>query len=112
MMFPRAVFDEVGGWDDGFFMFNEDVDFCRRIHDAGHRVVYYPDAVVYHTIGVSKHGSTRMVVERHKSMWRYYRKHLRGNPLRDALTGMAIAARCAAMLGQRGVRSLLARDRR
>ena len=104
LMMPRGVFHEVGGWDPGFFMFNEDVDFCRRVHDAGYRVVYDPSVVVYHTIGVSKSTSARMVVERHKSMWRYYRKHLRGGPLRDAATGAGIALRCAAMLGMGALR--------
>jgi GT2 family glycosyltransferase len=42
LMFPRRVFDELGGWDAGFFLFNEDVDFCRRVQDAGFRVVYDP----------------------------------------------------------------------
>ena len=54
LMLPRGVFDEVGGWDAGYFMFNEDVDLCRRVHDAGYRVVYHPAVAVYHTIGVSK----------------------------------------------------------
>jgi hypothetical protein len=98
LMLPRRVFDEVGGWDPGYFMFNEDVDLCRRVHDAGLRVVYQPTVVVRHTIGVSKSTSTRMIVERHKSMWRYYRKHLRGGALRDAATGAGITARCGVML--------------
>ncbi|MHB8375960.1 MAG: glycosyltransferase family 2 protein [Dehalococcoidia bacterium] len=99
LMLPRRVFDEVGGWDAGFFMFNEDVDLCRRVHDACYRVVYEPSVAVYHTIGVSKSASPRMVVERHRSMWRYYRKHRRGGGVRDAATGAAIAMRCAVMLG-------------
>jgi GT2 family glycosyltransferase len=98
LMFPRSVFDEVGGWDDGFFMFSEDVDFCRRVHDAGYRVVYHPGASVYHRIGVSRRAPVRIVVARHRSMWRYYRKHLRGHPLRDAVTGAGIALRCASAL--------------
>ncbi len=98
LMFPRSVFDRLGGWDAGYFMFNEDVDFCRRVHDAGLRVVYEPAVAVYHSIGASKSGSPRLIVERHRSMWRYYRKHLRGNVLRDAATAAGIAGRCAAVL--------------
>jgi GT2 family glycosyltransferase len=106
LMFPRAVFDRVGGWDAGFFMFNEDVDFCKRVRDAGLRVVYLPEAVVYHEIGVSKRAPARIVVERHKSMWRYYRKHVRGNVALDFVTAVGIAARCAFALGSQGVRRL------
>ena len=100
MMFPRAVWERLGGWDAGFFMFNEDVDFCRRVHDGGMRVVYYPHAALYHTIGVSKRAPAKIIVARHRSMWRYYRKHMRGNVLVDGVTAAGIAARCAfALLG-------------
>jgi GT2 family glycosyltransferase len=106
LMFPRAVFDRVGGWDAGFFMFSEDVDFCKRVHDAGLRVVYVPEAVVYHAIGVSKRAPARIVVERHKSMWRYYRKHMRGNVLQDVATAVGIGVRCAVSLAGRVVAGL------
>jgi GT2 family glycosyltransferase len=111
MMFPRAVFDRLGGWDAGFFMFNEDVDFCRRVDDAGLRVVYDPRVAVYHRIGVSKRAPARIVVARHRSMWRYYRKHLRGNALVDAVTAAGIAGRCGFVLASDGVRRAVSRVR-
>jgi GT2 family glycosyltransferase len=111
MMFSRAVFDRLGGWDAGFFMFNEDVDFCRREHDGGLRVVYDPRVAVYHRIGVSKRAPARIVVARHRSMWRYYRKHLRGNLLVDAATAAGIAARCGFVLASDGVRRSVSRVR-
>jgi GT2 family glycosyltransferase len=109
MMSPRAVFDRLGGWDPGFFLFNEDVDFCHRVHDAGLRVVYYPEVSVYHRIGISKSAAPRVIVERHKSMWRYYRKHLRSNVAMDAVTGAGIAARCGLLLAAGGVRRMTRR---
>ena len=112
MMFPRAVFDRLGGWDDGFFMFNEDVDFCRRAHDAGLRVVYQPAVAVYHRIGVSKRAPARITVERHRSMWRYYRKHMRRNAIVDAATAGGIAARCAFVLASEAARGVARRLRR
>lgn len=112
LMMPRRVFDEVGGWDSGFFMFNEDVDLCRRVHDAGYRVVYNPDVAVYHKIGVSESTSPRMVIERHRSIWRYYTKHLRGGRLRDAMTAAGIVGRCGLLLASNEVRRVLARRRK
>lgn len=109
LVLPRRVFDEAGGWDSGFFMFNEDVDLCRRVHDLGYRVVYKPDVAIYHKIGVSRSTSSRMVVARHRSMWRYYRKHLHGNAVRDAATGAGIFARCTVMLLTNGVKGRLQR---
>ncbi len=93
-------------------MFNEDVDFCRRVHDAGLRVVYNPGVAVYHRIGVSKRAPASIVVERHKSMWRYYRKHMRSNALVDAATAVGIAGRCGFVLATSVMRSALARIRR
>ncbi len=100
-MFPRATHDQIGGWDPGFFLFSEDVDFCKRVHEAGLRVVYVPDATVFHTIGISERPSTRAIIERHRSMWRYYRKHARKTPLQDIFTAPAIAIRCTFALGRR-----------
>lgn len=111
MFFRRSAFDAVGGWDSGFFLFNEDVDFCKRVHDAGMRVVYYPRVSVYHRIGVSKSDSPWVIVQRHRSMWRYYRKHLSGNPVRDAVTAAGIAARAGVLLAGAGVRALVRRAR-
>ena len=111
LMFSRRVFNRLGGWDPAFFLFNEDVDFCRRAHDAGYRIVYDPEVAVYHSIGISESTSARLIIERHKSIWRYYRKHLRGGLLRDAATGAGIAARCGALLATNGVRRLVFRGR-
>lgn len=103
MFFRRSAFDAVGGWDSGFFLFNEDVDFCKRVHNAGMRVMYYPDVSIHHRIGISESASPWVIVQRHKSMWRYYRKHLSGNALRDAATAAGIAARAVVMLAAGGV---------
>lgn len=112
LMFSRAAFDRVGGWDAGFFLFSEDVDFCKRVHDAGLRVVYYPHVWVSHRIGISRQAPPRVIVERHRSMWRYYRKHLRRNAVIDAVTAAGIVLRCGAMLAAAGVRNAGARLRR
>lgn len=42
LMMPRALFEELGGFDDRFFLFFEDTDLCRRVWEAGKRVLYYP----------------------------------------------------------------------
>lgn len=48
MMIPRSVFDKVGGFDERYFLFMEDFDLCRKVHKAGHKVVYYPEAKAVH----------------------------------------------------------------
>jgi GT2 family glycosyltransferase len=110
MMVPKHTFGRVGPLDDGYFFAMEDVDFCRRVHDAGLRVVYLPSAVVSHVIGGSSSTApNRTMIARHRGMWRYYRTHLRHDLLgrtpapgvRLALDGVAaagIAVRCAMLL--------------
>lgn len=111
LMLPRRVFDEVGGWDAGYFMFNEDVDLCRRVRSAGYRIVYKPDVALYHKIGVSKSIASQMVIARHRSMWRYYKKHLAGGRIRDTATAAAIFTRCVALLLSNAVLSAARRSR-
>lgn len=48
ILMPRTVYDHIGGFDKRYFLFMEDFDLCRMVHDAGYRVVYYPDAEVSH----------------------------------------------------------------
>jgi GT2 family glycosyltransferase len=95
----RAAIDEVGGMDEAFFMFNEDVDWCRRMHGAGWGVDYVHDAVVVHHIGASrKRTANRVILERHRGMIHYFRKHHPANPLVEALAAAAIMARAWLMV--------------
>ncbi len=76
LLIPRDVLHQTGGFDEGFYFYCEDVDLCKRIHDLGRRVIYYPHAVIYHIIGRSTDKvPTRMTYEFHRSMYRFYRKH-------------------------------------
>lgn len=76
LMVRREVADRLGAFDEGYFLFVEDMDWCRRIRDAGWRVVYLPDAVVTHHVGASRGPAPpRVVWARHAGMLRYVRKH-------------------------------------
>lgn len=76
LLIRREALEVTGGFDDGFYMYCEDVDLCYRAHEAGWRVVYFPDSVIYHIIGRSSDQvPTRMTYEFHRSMYRFYRKH-------------------------------------
>ena len=49
----RAVLDQVGGFDEGYFMYSEELDWQRRVKQAGWHVVYLPDAIITHYEGKS-----------------------------------------------------------
>jgi N-acetylglucosaminyl-diphospho-decaprenol L-rhamnosyltransferase len=94
LMTSREVIRQVGGLDEGFFLFNEDVDWCRRLKAAGWNVYYQPRAVVVHHIGASRGAlRARVVIERHRGMFRYYRKHMRRTPLLDLPVAVGLALR-------------------
>jgi hypothetical protein len=109
-MTPRRLFDEVGLLDEGYFLYNEDVDFCQRVHRAGRKVVYFPDVSLLHHIGGSTSSvPNRSVIERHRSMWRYYRKYMRRGLLLDAPVLAGIVFRCAYTLAFNNARRVMRR---
>ncbi|ETA04144.1 putative glycosyltransferase [Frankia casuarinae] len=92
----REAFEAVGGFDESYFMFMEDVDLGRRIGEASWQSVYVPSAVVEHLGGHStKRSSRRMVLAHHRSMFRYLSWQYPGNaraPLR-LLLGVGLVVR-------------------
>ncbi|RME22995.1 MAG: glycosyltransferase family 2 protein, partial [Candidatus Zixiibacteriota bacterium] len=76
MLVPRTVIETVGLLDESFPLLFNDVDWCRRIRDAGFRLLYYPEAVVEHYVGAStRQIPYRLIVESHRSMYRYLKKY-------------------------------------
>ncbi|MCL4804762.1 MAG: glycosyltransferase family 2 protein [Anaerolineae bacterium] len=53
MMIPRELDRKLGGWDETYFFYGEDIDYCYRIHEAGFKIVYYPHVKVLHYKGAS-----------------------------------------------------------
>jgi N-acetylglucosaminyl-diphospho-decaprenol L-rhamnosyltransferase len=68
----RGAFDEVGGFDESYFMYAEDVDLCWRLARAGWKAAYVPSAEVTHLQGVSTEAHPyRMILEHHRSLLRF-----------------------------------------
>lgn len=86
----RTAFEGVGGFDEGYFLYWEDADLCRRIRKAGGTVRFRPDrhVPVVHTVGRSSAGVSEMAVRAfHDSAYLYYGSHVapsRLNPARWA----------------------------
>ncbi len=78
MLVPRTVIDKAGLLDESFPIFFNDVDFCRRMRDAGYALWYCPSGVIEHFVGGStRRRPTKMVIESHKSLYRYLKKYAR-----------------------------------
>jgi GT2 family glycosyltransferase len=74
MLARRSVLERIGGLDEGFFLYCEDKDLCRRIADAGYGVRYEPGAVCVHVEGASA-PRPRLLGVLAASRVRYARKH-------------------------------------
>jgi GT2 family glycosyltransferase len=72
----RAALDQVGGMDERFFMYYEEVDLCYRLRQAGWRIVFVPEATITHLGGESSRqapvAARIMAID---SLLRYFRKH-------------------------------------
>ena len=77
MMMQRDAYLALGGMDEDYFLHFEDVDFCLRMHKAGHQLLYIPDISVMHRKGTSR--ALPLIVEWHKSVSaiKYFNKHFR-----------------------------------
>jgi len=75
MLLPRHLFERLGGFDEGYFLHCEDLDLCRRVRDAGWRVLLAGDVRVPHGKGgSSRHRPVFVSRHKHRGMWRWFRK--------------------------------------
>jgi hypothetical protein len=72
LLFPRAIFARVGGFDQRYFLYYEDVDICARLRLLGYEVVVCPRARVIHHAHRSSHGSFRYLRWHLRSMMRFF----------------------------------------
>ncbi len=76
LMLRRALYRDIGGLDEGFTMYSEELDFCRRAKTAGWLVYYHGGATVTHHGGKSSEQIAALKqIHFHTSKLRYFRKH-------------------------------------
>lgn len=93
MLLPRKVFEQLGGFDEAYFLHCEDLDLCRRARDAGHAVLLAGDVRVLHGKGgSSRHRPVFVSRHKHRGMWRWFRKFdpAARNPLVAGLVWLGI----------------------
>jgi GT2 family glycosyltransferase len=102
MLIRRETFDAVGGFDEGFFLYWEDADFCKRAAGLGWWTLYAPVAEVVHlTARASAHAPLRSLAAFHRSAFRYYWKH---GSLTARLASPLVAAGLTGRFVQRAIR--------
>jgi hypothetical protein len=101
LLLRREALDEVGVFDEGFFIYSEETDLCRRLRGAGWRTQYFPQVTVVHhesqfSVGIPERRINEMWRGRH----RYWQKH-------HSSAGARVAALSTG--GQYAARALLRR---
>jgi GT2 family glycosyltransferase len=78
MLVKREAVQDVGIWDEGYFLHCEDLDWCLRFQQRGWKILFVPDSRIYHALGACSQ-SRRVFVEwhKHKGMVRFYNKFFR-----------------------------------
>ena len=77
MLVRRSAAEQVGWLDGDFFVYSDETDFCRRLHDAGWRILFVPGAQAVHhdQLGTDAAAMRRRIVEFHRNRDLYFRKH-------------------------------------
>ena len=76
MMARRELYAAIGGLDEGFVMYSEELDWCKRAKAAGWKVVYHGQALITHHGGKSSQQAVAFQqIQFHTSKLRYFRKH-------------------------------------
>jgi N-acetylglucosaminyl-diphospho-decaprenol L-rhamnosyltransferase len=101
MLVRRSTLEHIGGWDEGFFLYCEDIDICRRIQNLGLQVVYDPKAVVVHAGGQSAPWSSTLPILA-ASRLRYARLHRSRAAALGERIGVALEAASHFLVGRGG----------
>ena len=91
LLLRRDALERLGGLDEGFFLYSEDTDLCRRLRDAGYRVRYEPGVTARHEGGASAPRTTTEWIAA-RSRVRYARKHEPAPVAVAAALGVALSA--------------------
>jgi N-acetylglucosaminyl-diphospho-decaprenol L-rhamnosyltransferase len=111
LLIRREAIDEIGGFDESFFMYVEDLEWCERAHKAGWEIWFTPEAVVVHVgnaSGEQAYGATRSA-RWIANTYRYYRRH--HGSLSTAAYRAANAFGAASAAGRNAMRGDRARAR-
>jgi GT2 family glycosyltransferase len=101
MLVSRAALEDVGPWDEAYFLHCEDLDWCMRFRQKGWRILFVPDAPVIHYQGHSSRARPMFVEwHKHKGMVRFYRKFFSHQypGFLMGLVGVAVWIRFSALL--------------
>ena len=76
LLVPKKIFDEIGRFDERFFLYFEDIDLCKRLNQKGIDIWYLPDIKIIHQLRASsQRRSFKALFYHHLSVFKYFTKH-------------------------------------
>lgn len=106
LIMRREAFENVGLFDERFFMYCEDVDWCYRANQKGYKVYYFPEAPIIHYSSGSEKPEFIKIIWHHQSMYKFYKKHYSKFLIMDILVITALTARAIFLLAIKYLRYL------
>lgn len=102
LMAGRRILQSIGGFDEKFFLYFEDIDLCYRIRTQGLRVIFLPEAQVFHAGGASTAGVPYFSrLEYRKSQLYFYEKHNSASSQRLLKSYLRLSARLGGLFGSK-----------
>lgn len=90
MLLKKSVYNEVGGFDEDYFMYGEDIDLSYKVLKAGYQNVYYGGTTILHYKGESTLKDQVYAKRFYGAMHVFYKKHFKANPILDVMVSVAI----------------------
>lgn len=97
MMVPKTVWDEIGGMDDSYFLYGEELDICHRLRQRGYRVLMTPRAEIIHLGGGGVRFDRHRTTLRTQAWMHFMRRHW--SPLKAATGGVLLWLNAATRYG-------------
>ena len=90
MLMKREIYNEVGGFDEDYFMYGEDIDLSYKLLKKGYQNYYYPNTQIIHYKGESTSKNAKYLGNFYGAMRIFYKKHFRLNILYDFIMSFGI----------------------
>ena len=108
MLIRRKAIEDVGIFDEDYFIFVEDTDLCYRMMEKGWKIYFVADAVIFHHLGVTRDRYWKITLPNHNiGMFKFFQKHYKPNPLIQFLLFAGLSLRLLVLVFIKTVNSFL-----
>lgn len=95
----KEYYDSIGGFDEGIFMYMDEVDLLYRAREKGHLTYFYPEARIIHLGSASSKGKTYPILQVYRGFLYFYRKHYSGLELTTLRIMLQLKALVSIIIG-------------